>query len=95
MSTDAPPQDAARPPEGAVALMRMVDFRIPMPWLLTGFLVGVGALVGMYYQLQNVTEALRDMQVTLKANNTSLVQLAAEQALLKYRIDKLEAHQPR
>lgn len=79
-------------PDGAVALMRMVDFRIPLPWLMSGFIVGIMALVGMYYQLQSVSEALRDMQVTLKANNSSLIQLTAEQALLKYRIEKLEAH---
>ena len=84
-------KDSSAPPDGAVALMRMVDFRIPLPWLLGGFLIGVSALIGMYYQLQSVSEQLRDVQVTLKANNTSLVQLAADQALLKYRIEKLEA----
>lgn len=86
----AEPRDL-KAPDGAVALMRMVDFRIPLPWLLGGFLMAAGLLIGMYYQLQAVSEALRDVQVTLKANNQSLIQLTAEQALLKYRVEKLES----
>ena len=81
----------AQPPEGAVALMRMVDFRIPLPWLLGGFVMAAGLLIGMYYQLQAVSEQLRDVQVTLKASNQALIQLTADQALLKYRVEKLES----
>lgn len=88
--TKGGPNMDIKPPEGAVAMMRMVDFRIPLPWLLGGFLAGVMVLVGMYYQLQNVSEALRDVQITLKANQSTVIQLASEQALLKYRIEKLE-----
>jgi len=58
-----------RAPDGAVALMRMVDFRIPLPWLLGGFIVSCGSLIGMYYQLQAVSEKLVALQIDVKAGN--------------------------
>lgn len=80
-----------RAPDGAVALMRMVDFRIPLPWLLGGFIVACGSLIGMYYQLQAVSEKLVALQIDVKAGNSSYATLAGEMALLKFRVEGLEA----
>ena len=77
-------------PDGATALMRMVDFRIPLPWLLGGFIVAVGMLTNMYFQLQKVSEALYELQVTVRAGNVAANSISGELALLKYRVEILE-----
>lgn len=71
--------------------MRMVDFHIPLPWLLGGFIVACGSLIGMYYQLQAVSEKLVALQIDVKAGNSSYATLAGEMALLKFRVEGLEA----
>lgn len=78
-------------PPDAAALMRMVDFRIPLPWLLGGFIVAIGSLIGMYYQLQAVSEKLVALQIDVKAGNSSYATLAGEMALLKFRVEGLES----
>lgn len=78
-------------PGEAAALMRMVDFRIPLPWLLGGFAVALWAAVNMYFQLQRVTESLVLVQIEVKSGNTSVSTLAGEVALLKYRVEGIEA----
>lgn len=83
-----PPEQA--PPE-AIALMRMVDFRIPLPWLLGGFIFGIALLIGMYYKVQQMGESLQELQVTVKAGNLQAATVAGELALLKYRVEALES----
>jgi len=80
-----------QPPPSAVALMRMVDFRIPLLWLLGGFIATAGLVISMYYQIQQMRDALQDLQVTVKAGNVASSTLTGEIALLKYRVDALEA----
>lgn len=80
-----------QPPPSAVALMRMVDFRIPLPWLLGGFIATAGLVISMYYQIQQMRDALQELQVTVKAGNISSSTLTGEIALLKYRVDALES----
>lgn len=78
------------PPE-AVALMRMVDFRIPLPWLIGGFGVALWAAISMYFELKQVSQTLAQVQIEVKAGNSSYAALAGEVALLKFRLDGLEA----
>lgn len=89
--TDKHAQSHEQPPPEAVALMRMVDFRIPLPWLLGGFIAGVAILTSMYFQMQRMSEALQDLQVAVKAGNVANSTFAGEIALLKFRMDSLEA----
>jgi len=72
-------------------LARMVDMKIPLPWLLGGFIFGVGSVLAMYNQLQSLTESMRDVQSTLKSTNAALFAITAEQSLQKYRIEQLES----
>lgn len=82
-------------PDEASALLRMVDFRIPLVWLLGGFLMAASVLIGMYFQLQQVREVLGDLQVSVKAGNAQAASIAGEMALLKYRIENIEASRAR
>lgn len=81
----------AGPPEGAIALARMIDFKIPLPWLLGGFIVAVGAFIAMYYQLQSVSETLKEVRITLATTTEVMSRLSNQQTLMQYRIEKLEA----
>jgi hypothetical protein len=62
-------------------LLRLIDPRIPLPWLVAAIV----AAAGMFFQLQSLSEALRDLKITVNAGNQSWATLAGEQALQKFR----------
>jgi len=70
-----------------------LDLKVPIWSVGISFAGLVWSLVSMYFQLSALSGQMADLQLLLKANGTQTVQLAAEQALLKYRIEKLETHQ--
>lgn len=77
-------------PDAAVALMRIVDFRIPLPYLLTGFVLAIGALVGMYYQLQALNATIVRLEVGVATGNAQMLSIASDVAHLKFRTEQLE-----
>lgn len=87
-STDMAPTETT---EGAVKLPSIaLDFKVPLTYLLAAAtFIGTG-LVGMYYQLSNLTEKVTTLQIDVKAANASTIQFAQEQALIKFRVEKLE-----
>lgn len=80
--------EAVNPPE---KITRVVDFRIPLPWLLSGAVVLGWGLITMYFQLQTLTEKLAELQIAVKVGNGQSSTVAGEIALLKFRMDALEA----
>lgn len=50
-----------------------VSRTIPAQWLIGGFIAIVGQAVAMYYGQQRLNEAVRDIQIELKAINLALV----------------------
>ena len=68
-----------------------VDLKIPLWGLASGGGALLWGLVNMWFTLNSLAAQMTDMQALLKANNAATVSLASEQALLKYRIEKLEA----
>lgn len=72
-------------------LTRVIDFRVPLPYLLSA----LAALVVFLFTLQtDVRQLLRDvskMQATAEAGNSQLNSITAEQSLQRYRIDTLES----
>ncbi len=83
--------EADMPPPDAATLMRMIDFRIPLPWLLGGFIAAVGVLTSMWFEQRRTTETLVQVQIELKAGNSAYATLTGEVALLKFRVEGLEA----
>lgn len=84
--------DVTEVPDGKeVRLTRVIDFRIPLPYLLTG----IGALVVFLFTLHtDVRQLLRDvskMQATAEAGNAQLNSITSEQSLQRYRLDNLES----
>lgn len=76
-------------------LNRMIDFRIPLWGVLGACVVVIWALIGMYFQLQQVSENLAELQITVKSGNSQSMTLAGEIALLKYRVENLESERAR
>lgn len=74
----------------AAGLSRMVDMRIPL-W---GILSGMGALalvlVNMWFSVQQLTAAMADVQLTLKAGNAQANGNAIEIATIKLRLENAE-----
>ncbi len=79
------PQNTVRIPGVAV------EWKVPLWGLVTAGGGLVWSLVAMYFQLAQVSSQMADMQALLRANNATTIQLTNEQALLKYRVEKLES----
>lgn len=71
-------------------ITRIVDFRIPLPYLLTGVVIVVWALIGQYFAMQQLQRDVQELQITIKAGNSQSVTLAGELALVKFRLENLE-----
>jgi hypothetical protein len=88
-------REAAMPPapidEGQARLPRVtVDLKIPLWGLASAAVIVVWGLVSMYFKLTNVSESVISMQADVRAFNAATTQFASEQALIKYRVEKLE-----
>lgn len=68
-----------------------MDLKVPL-WGVMG-VVGTGALIAafMYFQLARIAEDVIELKATLKASNAQTIELAREQAITKFRVDKLES----
>ena len=84
MSTTPDPQDTAR-------IARVIDLRIPLPWLLGVSGIVAWALVSTYFSVNQLVRDVSDMQITLKAGNAQVSTLTGEIALVKFRLENLEA----
>ena len=73
----------------------VVDFKIPLPWLLGGAGVMFWGLGGMWFKLAALTDNVHELQIAVKAGTATTIQYASEQTLIKYRIEKLEAERER
>lgn len=92
MSTDSQEQQKAQ----QMRLPRVVvDFKIPLPWLLGGAGVLFWGLIGMWFKLAALAENVAELQINVKAGTATTIQYASEQTLIKYRLEKLEAERER
>lgn len=73
----------------------VVDFKIPLPWLLGGAGVLFWGLIGMWFKLAALGESVAELQISVKAGTATTIQYASEQTLIKYRLEKLEADRDR
>ena len=63
------------------SLLRLIDPRLPLPWLIGAIAVAAG----QYFKLQTLADAVVSLQIEVKAGNQSWATLAGEQALQKFR----------
>lgn len=82
--------EIAEPPLERIT--RVVEFKIRLEWLL-GICAGIGwALISMYFSVNVLVKSVGDLQIDVKAGNNSVVAVAGELALLKYRLSNVEAN---
>jgi hypothetical protein len=84
----------ARAEEPSEARMPRIifDMKVPIWGVACGVGVLVWALVTMYFTLQDVLAKVNELQGHSRTNGALMTQYAGEQAILKYRIEKLEQH---
>jgi len=69
-SEDTLPGDAiGHDSEGHVRISRT----IPLNWIVGGLIVVAGQAIAMYYGVQRLNDAVKDIQIELKAINLALV----------------------
>ena len=74
-----------------VKLARVIDFKIPLPYLLGGIVFVSWAVISMYFAVQTLITSVADLQVTVKSGNVSSSVLAGEVSLLRFRVETIEA----
>lgn len=91
MDKDTQPGDLPR-------ISKVVDFKIPVTWLLGVAFMIAGAFVSMYFQLgsqgetlKGLNEQLKDLQITVKSGNNQAVTIQGQIEILKFRVEKLES----
>lgn len=75
------------PPE---RITRVIDFRIPLPYLLSGVAMIGWALISMWFSVSQLVKTVDELQITVKSGNGSVVAVAGELALLKFRLTNTE-----
>lgn len=79
----------------APGITRLIDFKIPLHWLLVT-ITGLGwALVSMWFSLNQLVASVTELQVDVKAGNGSTTLILSKIALLEFRVGTLEAESAR
>ncbi len=71
--------------------VRLIELKLPLTWLLGVAFAFVCGGFGMYYKLDRLMEDVTDLKISVKAGNTSTMTIQGEMAILKFRIENLEA----
>jgi hypothetical protein len=81
MSQDTQPEHSAR----------VIDFKLPLPWLLSSAMAIILALSGMYFQLGQLREDMVELKVSAKVGNNQTATIQGEMAILRFRVETLES----
>lgn len=72
-------------------ITRVIDMKLPLNWLLTVAFSLALLIGGMYFQLRQLSEDMVDLKIVVKAGNGSQATIQGELAIMKFRIENLEA----
>lgn len=81
---------AARDNEVQEKVARIIELKIPLPWLLSGVAAVTWGLISMWFSVNQLVKTVDELQITVKSGNTSVVAVAGELALLKFRLTNAE-----
>jgi hypothetical protein len=82
--------EAATTPVEEPRITRVIDLKIPLPWLLGVAGIIGWAMISMYFSVGQLVKTVDDLQITVKSGNTSVVAVSGELALLKFRLTNVE-----
>lgn len=71
-------------------ITRIVDLKIPLPWLLGVAGIVGWALISMYFSVGQLVTTVADLQITVKSGNSLVTSVAGELALQKFRLQNVE-----
>ena len=77
-------------PEQEPRVSRIVELKLPLTWMLGVAGVVGWALVSMYFSVGQLVKTVDELQITVKSGNGSVVAVAGELALLKFRLTNAE-----
>jgi hypothetical protein len=91
MALDTQPGDLPR-------LSKVIDLKLPLTWLLGVAAMIIGGGFGLYHQvgsqgevLKELKDQLKDLKITVNTGNSQAATIQGEIAILKFRIENLEA----
>lgn len=84
MAQDTQPGDLTR-------LSKVIDFKLPLVWLLTVAFSLALLIGGMYFKLGQLGEDMTDLKIAVRAGNGQAATVQGELAILKFRIENLES----
>lgn len=76
--------------DAAERISRVVDFKIPLTYLIGGVISLGWVLVSMWFSVGQLLKNVDDLQITVKSGNNSVIAVAGELALLKFRLTNVE-----
>lgn len=76
---------------GELRVSRVIDFKLPLSGILAAAFSLALLIGGMYFQLNRLSEDMADLKITVKAGNTSTTTVQGELAILRFRVETLEA----
>lgn len=65
--------------------------KIPLTWLVSGAFAFACVFAGMYFKLGQLGEDMTDLKIAVKAGNGTAATIQGELAIMKFRIENLEA----
>jgi len=68
---------------------------LPLWGIISAAGAGFVLFASLYFSVQSLTDAVRELQVTVKSGNTSVSVLTSEMALLKFRVGTIESDMTR
>jgi hypothetical protein len=83
MSEDTQPGDLHR--------IKVIDMKLPLHWLLGVVFAAFAAFASIYFQVGKLGEDMTDLKIAVKAGNGQAATVQGELAILKFRIENIEA----
>lgn len=74
----------------AERVTKIIDFKLPLPYILTALAGLAAVLIGMWSTLSQVSRDLTELQVVVKGGNTQVNAIDRDLARLQWRVDLLE-----
>lgn len=71
---------------------KVIDMKLPLPWLIGTAASIIGAFALLYSNVDRLVRDVNELQATVRAGNVQSSATVGEIALLKYRVESLEAN---
>ena len=71
-------------------ITRVIDFRLPIIWLIGGVSGLAFTLIGMWFSVDRLVGNVADLKIVVTSGNTSISTLTSEVSLLKFRASTIE-----